>query len=112
MTLVLPMAGVQRYMCTLNMNFSGDAADCPRSCCDCGDDPQNVPDCMVKVVSLPDAVVPDFSQILFLKADEVIYLRISLVEWRGIDAFPTRFEFRRGPPDPREWYVKQQRLLI
>ncbi len=112
MTLVLPMAGVQRYICTLDMNFSGDVAGCPMNCCDCGGDPQNVPDCMVKADPLPDADFPNFAQIPYLKANEVIYLRLSVADLRGIDASPVRSEHRRGPPDSREWYVKQQRLLI
>ncbi len=112
MAVVLPMAGVQRYICTLDMAFSGGAEDCPMNCCDCGDDPQNVPDCMVKADPLPDADFPNFAQIPYLKADEVIYLRLSVADLRGITASPVRLEHRRGPPDSREWYVKQQRLLI
>ncbi len=112
MTLVLPMAAVQRYVCTLDMNFSGDVEDCPMNCCDCGDDHQNVPECMVKADPLPDADFPNFAQIPYSKSDEVIYLRLSVADLRGNTASPARSEHRRGPPDSREWYVKQQRLLI
>lgn len=67
---------------------------------------------MVKAKLLPDAEQPNLSQMPFLKADEVIFLRLSVADLRGIDTSPARSERRRGPPDPREWYVKQQRLLI
>ena len=80
--------------------------------CDCGDDEQTVPDCMVKANPLPDAEQPNLAQSPNLKADEVIYLRLSVADLRGITASPARSERRRGPPDSREWYVKQQRLLI
>lgn len=79
---------------------------------DCDGESQGLPDCMVATDLLPDAEPPNLAQMLFLKADEVIYLRLSVADLRGIDASPARSEHRRGPPDSREWYVKQQRLLI
>jgi hypothetical protein len=114
MALVLPMAGVQRYICPMNMEFSGNTDDCPMSGGDCckGKEKNTVPDCMVKADSLPDADVPNFDQMPYLKADEVMYLRLSRVDLREIDVLPARLECGRAPPDSREWYVKQQRLLI
>ncbi|MFN5578591.1 MAG: hypothetical protein ACK49X_03135 [Akkermansiaceae bacterium] len=112
MTLVLPMAGVQRYVCTVDMEFSGNIDDCPMTGDDCGGEDSELPDCMVTTDLVPDAEPPNLWQIPFLRADEVIYLRLSVADLRGIDAAPARSEYRRGPPDSREWYVKQQRLLI
>ena len=112
MAVVLPMAGVEKYICTMDMEFSGNIDECPMKCGDCCGDDSGVPDCMVKADVLPDAEMPNLAQIPFLKAEEVIYLRLSVADLRGIDASPVRAEHRRGPPDSREWYVKQQRLLI
>ncbi len=112
MAVVLPMAGAQKYICTMDMEFSGNIDDCSKNCCDCGDAHQTVPDCMVKANPLPDAEQPNLAQMPFLKADEVIYLRLSVADLRGIDTTLARSEHRRDPPDSREWYVKQQRLLI
>ena len=111
MALVLPMAGVQRYVCTVDMEFSGNIDDCPMTGDDCCKG-EGVPECMVEADLIPDAELPNLLQIPFLRADEVIYLRLSVADLRGIDAAPARSEYRRGPPDSREWYVKQQRLLI
>lgn len=112
MAVVLPMASVQKFICTQDMKFSGNVADCSKNCCDCGDDHQSIPDCMVKAKVFPDAEQPNLAQMPFLRADEVIFLRLSVANLRGIDTSPVRSEHRRGPPDSREWYVKQQRLLI
>lgn len=112
MAMVLPMAGAQRYICTLNMEFSGDVEDCPMNCCDCGDDHQSVPDCMVKADILPDAELPHLAQLPFLRPEMVVYLGISEADLSGISAPPVRSERHRDPPDPLKWYVKQQRLLI
>lgn len=79
---------------------------------DCGGEGSGLPDCMVKANPLPDAEQPNLDQIPFLKTDEVIFLRLSVADLRGIDTSPVRSEHRRGPPDSREWYLKQQRLLI
>lgn len=112
MAVVLPVAGVQKYVCTMDMEFSGDVDECPMTGGDCDGESQGPPDCMVKADFLPDAEPPNLAQIPFLKADEVIYLRLSAADIRGNDACAARSEHRRGPPDSREWYVKQQRLLI
>jgi hypothetical protein len=112
MALVLPMAGVHKYLCARNIEFSGGSDDCPSNCCDCGGDHQNVPDCMVKADPIPDADFSGFGQISFLKAEEVIFLPLSALDLRGFDVFCAPLECGRAPPDQREWYVKQQRLLI
>ena len=112
MAMVLPMAGVEKYVCTVDMRFSGSPEDCPMNDCDCGDNDHSIPDCMVKADFLPDAEPPNLVQIPFLRADEVGYLRLSAVDLSGIDACFRRSECRRGPPDLLAWYVEQQRLLI
>lgn len=112
MALVLPMAGVQRYVCTMEMEFSGNLNDCPMTEDECGGENSEIPDCMVATDLFPDAEPPNLAQILYLKADEVIFLRLSATDLRGMTFVPVRSEHRRGPPDSREWYVKQQRLLI
>jgi hypothetical protein len=112
MAVVLPMAGVERYVCTMDMEFSGNLDDCPMTGDDCGGGDHELPDCMVTTDLVPDAEPPNLAQIPFLKADEVIYLRISVTDLKANSTSPARMEHRRGPPDSREWYVKQQRLLI
>jgi hypothetical protein len=113
MAVVLPMASVQRYVCTISMNFSGNVKNCPMKGSDCcGGQNQEVPECMVKVQLLPDAENPHVDQIPFFRAEEVNFLRLTIVDLRSIDAFPVRSERHRAPPDPLEWYIKQQRLLI
>ena len=113
MAVVLPMASVQRYVCTISMNFCGNANDCSMKESDCcKGKSQVVPDCMVKAELLPNAEAPNLDQIPFIKAGEVIFLRLTIADLRSIDAFPVRSERHRAPPDPLEWYIKQQRLLI
>jgi hypothetical protein len=112
MAMVLPMAGVQQYVCTMDMEFSGNIDDCPMNGDDCSGGGSELPDCMITTDLVPDAEPPNLAQIPFLRADEVIYLQLSELDLRGNDATPVRLELRRGPPDSREWYVKQQRLLI
>ena len=96
----------------MDMGFSGKVNECPMKCGDCCGDDSGIPDCMVKADPLPDAEMPNLDQIPFLKASEVSYLRLSVADLRGIDASPTRSEHLRGPPDSREWYLEQRRLLI
>lgn len=112
MALVLPMAAVQRYVCTMEMEFSGNLNDCPMTGDDCGEENSEIPDCMVATDLVPDAEPPNLTQIPYLKADEVVYLPLSATDLRRTTIVPVRSEHRRGPPDSREWYVKQQRLLI
>jgi hypothetical protein len=110
MALVLPMASVQRYVCTISMNFSGNVKNCPMKGSDCCEGKNHeVPECMVKAQLLPDAVNPHVDQISFIRAEEVIFLRLTTADLKTIDALPAR---HRAPPDPLEWYVKQQRLMI
>lgn len=111
MTLVLPMAGVQRYVCTVDMKFSGKVTECSNECGDCckGD---GLPECMVEADLIPDAELPSLGQIHILPPDGAIFVRISAENLRQTDACSTRFEDHRDLPNPLDWYVKQQRLLI
>lgn len=112
LALVLPMAGMQHYVCTMDIAFSGALTDCPMNGDDCDGESHGLPDCMVAAELLPDAEPPNLTQIYFLKAEDVTYLRLSLADLRGIDTFFDRIGQHRIPPDSREWYLKQQRLLI
>jgi hypothetical protein len=111
MALVLPMAGVQRYVCTVDMEFSGNIDDCPMTGDDCCKG-EGVPECMVEADLIPDAELPNLGQMHILPPDGAIFVRISAENLRQIDACSTRLEDHRDPPDPLDWYVKQQRLLI
>jgi hypothetical protein len=111
MALVLPMAGVQRYVCTVDMKFSGKVTECPNQCGDCCKG-EGVPECMVEADLIPDAELPNLGQMHILPPDGFIFVRISAENLRQTDACSTRLEDHRDPPDPLDWYVKQQRLLI
>lgn len=112
MAVVLPMASVQRYVCTLSMEFSGKTDDCPMTVKDCCKENHEVPDCMVEAKFLPDAEAPNSGQIPYLKADEVVFLGLEIMALREIHPFPEYSQLHHAPPDSLEWYVKQQRLLI
>jgi hypothetical protein len=112
MAVVLPMASVQRYVCTLSMEFSGKTDDCPMTAKDCCKENHEVPDCMVEAKFLPDAEAPNSGQIPCLKADEVVFLGLKIMVLREIHRFSEHSPSHRAPPDSLEWYVKQQRLLI
>lgn len=78
----------------------------------CGEQDSGIPDCMVKIDLLPDAELPHLGHAAFLKADQVIHLRISASDLKRIYAFNVGFERCLELPDSLDWYVKQQRLLI
>ena len=112
MALVLPMASVQRYVCTLSIEFSGKTDDCPMTVKDCCKEKHEVPDCMVQAKFLPDGEAPNSGQVPCLKTDEVVFLGLEIMALREIHLFSERTQPHRAPPDSLEWYVKQQRLLI
>ena len=57
MAMVLPMAGVQHYFCTMSMAFVDGTGECPvekKECCGEKHKPEK-PDCMVSTKLLPNA---------------------------------------------------------
>ncbi|QTN33177.1 hypothetical protein HZ994_12920 [Akkermansiaceae bacterium] len=116
MSAVLPLAGVQRYFCTMNMEFVQGADDCPaepKSCCAKKEKHKPTePDCMASAKLLPNA--DKHTPIHIPSADGV---------WETIpvtfqDSMPTRLagpvyvETERAPPDRSGLYADFRRLLI
>lgn len=116
MAMVLPMAGVEQYFCTMSMSFVTGSNDCPvneEKCCgEKGKHEPVTPDCMVSSKLLPNAEksmqlqIPAFCGWSFLP--------ISAVEiFPNAEIITVSPERDRGPPDdlPR-LYLVQRRLLI
>lgn len=112
MAVVLPMAGMQQYVCVMGMEFSASVDDCPMTEKDCENRDREIPDCMIASDLIPDAELPSLGQISVWNADQFHFLRLDIEELVGADSVKNLEEFDRGPPDVVELYVKQQRLLI
>ena len=117
MAVVLPMAGVQQYFCTMTMAFVEAAENCPvdeeKSCCEKETHKQSeAPICMTAAKLLPNADLTAPAQIPAIQTDGVFQELFVLAD-APEDRFETVFPLRhRGPPDLRRMYVVQRRLLI
>jgi len=117
MSVVLPMAGVQQYFCTMTMAFVDGAEDCPvdtqEDCCMEEKDKQSqAPECMAAAKFLPNAYLTAPTQIPGVDTQGV-FLEVVLLGGLPEDHFETVYPLRhRGPPDLRRIYVVQRRLLI
>lgn len=117
MAVVLPMAGVPQYFCTMTMAFVDGAEECPvneeKDCCGKeGETRDEAPGCMTVAKVLPHADLTAPTQIPAMDTEGIF---IEVVSFGGFPA--DRFEtihppHRRGPPDPRRIYVVQRKLLI
>lgn len=115
MAMVLPMAGVQHYFCTMTMVFVDGADDCPVETEDCcgkrGDHKPATPDCLVSTKLLPNAEKSSPLQIPMADA-------WSIAPVVAVDFFPVSLvevispEKDRGLPDLPRLYLVQRRLLI
>lgn len=116
MAAVLPVAGLQQYFCTMNMEFVQGADDCPETpqdCCKKSDKHRpETPDCMIAAKVLPNAdtatplQVPSFDGAWALLP--AVVFEFAPV-WRLELVSPA---IERGPPDCSRLYLVQQRLLI
>lgn len=112
MSAVLPLAGVQRYFCTMNMEFVEGADDCTREAKSCCGKKHMEPDCMMSAKLLPNA--DKHSPLQLPAADGVWAMVPVLME----ECFPPRCvgrvfpEKERGPPDRARLFIVQRRLLI
>lgn len=117
MALVLPMAGVQQYFCTIAMAFVDGADDCPveaeKDCCKKEREPKpDAPDCMVVAKSLPEASLPNPADLPTAQSIDIFpefQLVREIPELRPMEIVP---QSHRGPPDLRRTYALQRRLLI
>ncbi|MFD2256371.1 hypothetical protein ACFSSA_06775 [Luteolibacter algae] len=116
MTVVLPVAGVQRHFCTMSMAFIDYADQCPatgKDCCGKNEPHRPVePDCMISAKVLPNA---DKANPSHLPTLDLVW---TLAPVSLPDLLPsTRLEssaaaMHRGPPLISRLYILQQRLLI
>ncbi len=114
MTVVLPMAGVQKFFCTVSMAFVDGAECCPvqkEDCCKTEHQPLK-PDCFVSAKTLPNA---DETTPVQLPAADAQW---SIVSVTMADLLPVIVpanvfpEQERGPPDRVGLFLVQERLLI
>lgn len=116
MTLVLPMAGVQKYFCTMSMAFVEGAESCPVEQKDCCKKEQNhqptKPKCFVSAKLLPNA---DETIPVHLPAEDAQWcmVLVSMADLQPVivsaNVFP---EKEREPPDRTRLFLVQKRLLI
>jgi hypothetical protein len=116
MAAVLPMAGLQRYFCTMNMEFVNSAEDCSKeekSCCAKKEKHEpTAPDCMASAKLLPNA---NKSTPVQIPAADGVWAMVPVVIREFVPArcvervFP---EKERGPPDGSRLFIAQRRLLI
>ncbi|MEP2776365.1 MAG: hypothetical protein ABJQ29_07000 [Luteolibacter sp.] len=110
------MAGVQKYLCTVNMLCEGVAEKCDAEeddCCGPEDGPRKEkPDCFALTKLIPDAEKASYPFIPVASAGWAI-LPIAMADaLPAVSAsrdFPDR---ERGPPDGAGLFLVQRRLLI
>lgn len=117
MALVLPMAGVQQYFCTVAMAFVDSAEDCPveteKDCCKKERQPRpDATDCMVGAKALPDAGLPNPVDLPPVQVTDTLLEIPSVDVISGLRALEIHPQSRRGPPDMRRTYALHRRLLI
>jgi hypothetical protein len=116
MAVMLPMAGVQHYFCTMSMTFVSNGNECPvetKDCCGKTEKHKPVdPDCMVVAKLLPNAETPSPFQV---PGATGIWSMLSV----SMDALAPGErvgrispEKDRGPPDRHRLFMEHQRLLI
>jgi hypothetical protein len=115
MAVVLPMAGVQQYFCTIAMVFMDCAENCPvdkqNDCCSKEKQPES-PACTTVAKVLPNASITIPAQIPVIGADRY-FLEGLVFGAVADDQFEAVIPLRhRGPPDLRRMYMVQRRLLI
>ena len=115
MTLILPMAGVQRYFCTMDMSNVRGEAKClveTKDCCKPEKHSPAKPECMIVSKLLPNA---DKSSPLQVPAAFVVCLipqtMPAIEPLAPIDPGFSQ-EVLRGPPKPERLFLTFERLLI
>ncbi len=115
MAMVLPMAGVQHYFCTMSMAFVDGTGDCPveeKDCCGKKGEHEPInPDCMVSSKLLPNAEKSSPVQLPTADASSILPVTtIDLVPAFRVERISP--EKDRGSPDIPRLYLLQRRLLI
>jgi hypothetical protein len=116
MAVVLPVAGVQRYFCTMSMAFISDTNSCPVEKKDCCGNPKkqlpSEPYCMVVAKLIPNAEKSGPMQIPAAIRDGSIIpgSMAGLVPSERAKLIAPQND--RGSPDRNRLFIEHQRLLI
>lgn len=115
MTLVLPMAGVQRYFCTVDMAYVDGEAKClveTKDCCKTEKHSPAKPECMVVAKLLPNAEKSSPLQVPVALVACVIPNSVVSLEPPVYNETGFSPEVLRGPPQRERLFLAFERLLI
>jgi hypothetical protein len=116
LAMVLPMAGVQKYFCMVDMLCLGVAENCSveqEDCCGPEDEPlKEKPDCFVFTKLIPDAEKAAHPFVPEVNACWMMLPVPRMDALPGVIAIHEFSEKKRGSPDGVGLFLLQQRLLI